>query len=79
MKPSDSTHTHSNSLYYETTTADAHVVLIADDIMHAAHSAVLDLAVTAVRTCGHDRKHGHRSCPTCTRLAAAVDWLDAYR
>lgn len=36
-----------------------------DDVLEAAYEAVLDIAVTAIVGCDHDRHHGHRACPIC--------------
>ena len=50
-----------------------------DDVLHAAHEAIVMLALALVQLDDHTRQHGHDMCATCHQLAAAVEWLGAYR
>jgi len=50
-----------------------------DPILHAAHDAIVTLALALMRLDDHTRQHGHPNCPTCRRLTAAIEWLATYR
>ena len=52
---------------------------IHDDVLDAAHDAIVTLAVALVQLDDHTREHGHADCPTCQRLGECVEWLAAYR
>lgn len=50
-----------------------------DELLDAAHEAVLNDALDALTACDHDRQHRSAGCPACRALASTTDWLAAHR
>lgn len=50
-----------------------------DEVLSAAHDAVLDIALAALLSCDHDRQHRSAGCRACQMLSQTTTWLISHR